>query len=385
MSKVSVIIPLYGKEEHFVPSLETILGQTMEDIEIICVVGDCSEDFMDTLENYTNVDSRMLICDYRDRDYGKAMNSAIENASGDYIGFVKPGDYVSECMYEELYKKAVDYNLDILFSDYAQLKKRKKEEVVSKVSLSSDMEKYNIVLETEEYPTVMLHPANICCGIYKKSYLKNEEIKFDEIEGSSYQDHGFWMQSVVCAKRLVLIPTTYYTENDTLKNKETINREYMYGVNIEYDHIRNILMKDQNTWERFQGVYWLKKYKAYMETMSHIESEYKKEFIQRFGAELKRGLDKQELDSSVFSLKIWANVQLLAADPNGYYKTHVWTVENEKMLRKQVALLQKENDKLVKEKQQIKDSKAYRLGMLLLAVPKKIKGRNAGKKGDKNE
>ncbi|MEI3595454.1 MAG: hypothetical protein V8Q58_08130 [Anaerobutyricum hallii] len=97
-------------------------------------------------------------------------------------------------------------------------------------------------------------------------------------------------------------------------------------MNVEYDHIRELLVRDKEVWERFRSMYWLKKYNNYMGTIKRIGEEYKREYVHRFSDEFqKRGLELGELDESVFTKISWSNIQFITKDPNGFYMKKVAT------------------------------------------------------------
>ena len=107
-------------------------------------------------------------------------------------------------------------------------------------------------------------------------------------------------------------------------------------MNIEYDHIRDILMEHPELWERFKGMYWYKKYNNYIGTIRRIGMEYRHEFVERFSAEFKRGLEKKELDPSVFSVAAWKKIQIVAAEPDTFYKVWVVAGVTERKLNKKI-------------------------------------------------
>ena len=95
MVKVSIIIPVYNVERYLEECMESVLGQTLKEIEIICVNDGSSDGSPGILKEYARRDKRVILIDQENRGYGYAMNRGIERASGEYIGIVEPDDYVS--------------------------------------------------------------------------------------------------------------------------------------------------------------------------------------------------------------------------------------------------------------------------------------------------
>ena len=108
MSKVSVIIPVYNAEKYLKKCLDSVINQTLPDIEIICV-NDCSKDSsLNILKEYSLKDERIKIIDC-EQNGGEsvARNIGIDNASGDYLAFVDNDDVIDLDFFEKLYNRAI--------------------------------------------------------------------------------------------------------------------------------------------------------------------------------------------------------------------------------------------------------------------------------------
>ena len=115
MSKVSVIIPVYNVELYLEKCLDSLINQTLKDIEIICI-NDCSTDnSLNILEQFKNKDERIKLINLKEnKGAAIARNEGLKIAKGEYLGFVDPDDYVDLNFYEELYKKAKQDDADIV-------------------------------------------------------------------------------------------------------------------------------------------------------------------------------------------------------------------------------------------------------------------------------
>ena len=118
MKKVSVIIPVYNVEEYLEECMESVIHQTLKEIEILCVNDGSTDHSLQILEQYAKKDDRIRIISQKNGGYGKAMNQGLDAASGEYIGIVEPDDYVPLNMYEDLYRKAKEQNLDFVKADF---------------------------------------------------------------------------------------------------------------------------------------------------------------------------------------------------------------------------------------------------------------------------
>ena len=374
MAKVSIIIPTYNVEMYLVECMESVIHQTLKDIEIICINDGSTDGSLEILKSYAQKDDRIVLVDKENGGYGIAMNIGLEKATGEYIGIVEPDDFVKLDMYESLYQIAKDNDLDFVKADFYRFKRTDEDDMNMVYNrLSKNPEDYNKVFNPSEDTEAIRYIMNTWSGIYKKEFIEKHHIRHNETPGASFQDNGFWFQTFAYAKRGMIIDKPYYMNRRDNPNSSVHNREKVYCMNIEYDHIRDILMEHPELWERFKGMYWYKKYNNYIGTIRRIGMEYRREFVERFSAEFKRGLEKKELDPSVFSVAAWKKIQVVAAEPDTFYKVWVVAGVTERKLNKKIMQLERKNQKLSNELAMIKSSKSYRIGRILLFIPRKLK------------
>lgn len=374
MAKVSIIIPTYNVEMYLVECMESVIHQTLKDIEIICINDGSTDGSLEILKSYAQKDDRIVLVDKENGGYGIAMNIGLEKATGEYIGIVEPDDFVKLDMYESLYQIAKDNDLDFVKADFYRFKRTDEDDMNMVYNrLSKNPEDYNKVFNPSEDTEAIRYIMNTWSGIYKKEFIEKHHIRHNETPGASFQDNGFWFQTFIFATRAMIVDKPYYMNRRDNPNSSVHNREKVYCMNIEYDHIRDILMEHPELWERFKGMYWYKKYNNYIGTIRRIGMEYRREFVERFSAEFKRGLEKKELDPSVFSVAAWKKIQVVVAEPDTFYKVWVVAGVTERKLNKKIMQLERKNQKLSNELAMIKSSKSYRIGRILLFIPRKLK------------
>ncbi len=114
MPKVSVIVPCYNVAPYLERCLDSLLGQTLRDIEIICVDDKSTDNSLEILNKYAEQDKRItVIAHEQNSGVSTARNNGMAAAKGEYLGFVDPDDYVDLDFYEKLYSKAVETGADI--------------------------------------------------------------------------------------------------------------------------------------------------------------------------------------------------------------------------------------------------------------------------------
>ena len=123
LTKVSVIIPVYNVEKYLRECLDSVVNQTLNDIEIICVNDGSPDNSLEILKEYAQKDSRFVIIDRENQGVSKSRNEGIENAQGEFVCFMDPDDYYpTNDILATLYNKAKENNVLICggeFSSYA--------------------------------------------------------------------------------------------------------------------------------------------------------------------------------------------------------------------------------------------------------------------------
>lgn len=112
--KVSVIIPVYNAHDYLHQSLDSVMGQTLREIEIICVDDGSADDSLSVLKEYQNRDSRISVISQKNSGAGAARNRGLDVARGEYLSFLDADDFFEPDMLEKAYKKAHETKAQIL-------------------------------------------------------------------------------------------------------------------------------------------------------------------------------------------------------------------------------------------------------------------------------
>ena len=360
MPKVSIIVPTYNVENYLRECMDSIVGQTLKDIEIICINDGSTDGSLEILKNYAAKDPRIVIVDKKNEGYGVGMNIGLERASGEYIGIVEPDDFVPANMYEDLYNVAKKNNLDFVKADFYRFKRSSNGNMDLVYNhLSKNEEDYNVVFNPSTDPKTLLYIMNTWSGIYRRAFLEEYHIRHNETPGASFQDNGFFWQTFIYAKRAMIINKPYYMNRRDNPNSSVHNPDKVYCMNKEYDFIREILMQDKKIWNRFKYIYWVKKLSNYLATVKRIGEEYKREYIRAISKEFCRAEELGELKKDVFTEEQWKKLQFLMRDPEGF---------SYKVISSGTTAFE-----TTYEVDRIKNSTSYKLGRLLTKGPRKIK------------
>lgn len=216
MPKVSVIMPSLNVRDYIVECIESVLNQTLSDIEIIMVDAYSEDGTLEIIQSYANMDSRIKILLSEKRSYGYQMNLGIQSANGEFISIVETDDYIVEDMMEILYTVATSNNLDCVKADYYDFCDRIKGERIEvyRRGMKSNLSgKHNVeIYENDDIPMRLMESPYIWNGLYKRDFIQDENIVFNESDGASFQDMGFALQVFLKAKRMgyIAYPVYYY-------------------------------------------------------------------------------------------------------------------------------------------------------------------------------
>lgn len=111
---VSVLVPVYKTEQFLEECLDSLINQTLIDIEIICVNDGSPDNCKSILKRYAEKDSRIVVVNKENGGLPSARNAGLDIAKGKYVGFVDSDDYVQPNMFERLLQTAEKYNCEIV-------------------------------------------------------------------------------------------------------------------------------------------------------------------------------------------------------------------------------------------------------------------------------
>ncbi len=213
-TKVSVIIPAYNTEKYIAQCLETLLNQTLQDMEII-VVDDGSSDqtFAMLREFESKYPERIRVFHKQNGGQGSARNLALQYAKGEYLGFVDSDDWVDAEMYEKMYQKAKDDDADIVICDM--------------VDHFSDHEIYHHASKFDDKFTVT---PSACNKIFRASFAN--DVQFPE--GIWYEDFEYTTKQLMKTDKISVIHKGYYhchcREVSTMRNNNSEKNKNMLTV-----------------------------------------------------------------------------------------------------------------------------------------------------------
>ena len=299
MAKVSVIIPVYNLEKYLAQCLDSILAQTMEDIEIICINDGSTDSSSVLLANYAQFDSRIKIINQQNRGLSASRNAGIEASTTDYVIFVDGDDKAAPIMVEELYRNAVINNSDVVYANSLWFRPDRNRYFNVDRGIAPHVElNYvnNPFSELTSDAELYFHlPQFAWNKIYKKSFLTYNNIYFPE--GMIFEDIVFFTRTYLKADRITFVNKFLYFYR--LNRENSINST---GGRNFFDIFKILKMsKDlfvtQGLWPKYKDRFLLFEMRTIIDKLNKIRPELKGPF----SAEIKRVYSGMSLND--FDLK----------------------------------------------------------------------------------
>lgn len=209
MPEISIIIPVYNTEEYLTDALNSIINQTLKDIEIIIIDDGSTDDSPQIIEQFKNTDTRIKSFRQQNAGQASARNAGLAQAVGKYIYFMDSDDILSLNAMDDCFRKASEQKLDILFFD-----------AVSFSDEGYNTQLYNYIrcnkLIDKVYSGTEIADILLCnegfrvapwLQIYNREFLLTHSLKY---EHTTHEDELFTILAFLQANRVGFINQTYF-------------------------------------------------------------------------------------------------------------------------------------------------------------------------------
>ncbi len=239
--KVSVVIPVYNVEKYLPQCLDSVINQTLKEIEII-IIDDGSKDASGKIaDEYAKKDKRIRVFHRENGGYGKAMNFGFSQATGEYIGIAESDDFVSPFMFEKLYKTAKENDVEVVKSNFNYYWPIPDDKYIPCNFLPE--EDMNQIIKPLERPEIFKCMPCIWAAIYKTQFIRDNNITFLETPGASYQDTSFNFKVWAKANKVYFIKDRFLNYRQDNETSSVNSKNKIFCVCDEYNEIENFLEK----------------------------------------------------------------------------------------------------------------------------------------------
>ena len=230
--KVSIIIPVYNVEKYLKKCLDSVVNQTLKDIEIIVVNDGSPDNSQKIIDEYAKKYSQIASYTKKNGGLSDARNYGIKKSKGEYLAFIDSDDFIDHDMIKKMYNKAVKENLDIVVCNSVEVYENGlKREIKSNLKMSNDTVK-----------NYLISPPMACTRIYKRSLFDSFQFK----KGILYEDLELTPKFVTKTKHIGFIDEGlyyYFQRTGSIMKQSTFNNKLLCIFDV-LDSLYQVLYKE---------------------------------------------------------------------------------------------------------------------------------------------
>lgn len=313
--EISVIVPVYNVEKYLEECIGSISAQSLPAMEIICVNDGSTDHSLKILKGLKKKDSRIKIINKENSGYGDTLNTGIKNADGKYIGIVESDDIAVQGMFEKLYCTAQKYDADVVKGNYylyfSENNENKFLENLSELP-------YEELLSGKNEERLFFNAPSVWSGIYKRSFLQESGIAFQNTPGASYQDVSFDFKIWMCAQKAILIkdPVLHYRQDNEASSVNSSDK--VFCICNEMEEIKRFII-ERNKLE-YLPIFARNKYIKYRWNLNRLKNDKKKKFLMRMRYEFRVDFYEGSLVKKYWNNQDWEDVHRLLFDFKSYMR-----------------------------------------------------------------
>ncbi|MDR1595761.1 MAG: glycosyltransferase [Puniceicoccales bacterium] len=294
---VSVVVPVYNVEKFLGECLDSLVNQTLKDIEVICVNDGSTDSCGEILNEYASRDSRIRVINKKNTGYGDSVNAGIASATADYVGIVESDDFVDDDMFADLHACIVKRGCDVVKSNFYRYFGQTKE-IIALGNTLKNLDEGKISSVEAKNALLRAFPA-IWANIYRKDFLIENGIQLLDTPGASYQDASFHFKVISLAKNIYTThrPYVYYRQDNA--NQSTVRMDGAFFHFIEYAEIDRFLNAHPDLKKFYSAAKFERQYGTYRWCLNRISRKLRRDVFERIHCDFKNYYNSGELTDDV--------------------------------------------------------------------------------------
>ncbi|RKL66433.1 glycosyl transferase family 2 [Salipaludibacillus neizhouensis] len=249
--KVSIIVPVFNVEQYLNRCIDSILSQSLFDIEVIAINDGSTDKSSKILHEYQTVDQRVIVIDQTNKGVSAARNKGLQIARGEYIGFVDPDDWIQKDMYAQMYNTAMEQDTDIVMCSYIrEFGSHSKEKQFPLSHLESfrgnELNKLMLrrligPLEKEiSNPEYLDAWGTVWTKLYRSEVIQDNDITFTDLNAiGTNEDSLFNINAFFHAQSFTFIDSPYY--HYWRANSSSVTTGYKPNLIIQWNSLYEII------------------------------------------------------------------------------------------------------------------------------------------------
>jgi Glycosyltransferases involved in cell wall biogenesis len=304
--KVTVIVTVHNAEKYLRECLESVVSQTLKDIEILCIDGGSTDHSPEILQEYADRDSRIRIINDKNTSYGHKVNEGIRQAEGEYISVLESDDMYQADMLKKLYGIVEKYKPDYVNADYFNFYDINEKRYQALVKMY-DNEDYGKLLKSEDSLKNMKQILRYWTGIFRKDFLIRNEIRMNESPGASFQDMSFRFLTSALAETAYHMEIPVYLYRIDNPGSSVYDAKKSVVIADEFDFLKKELINRKIEDSRIWRHYYTWKYNDFHGNLIRFGSAERKVLFERCYKELEKDRTAlKEIDEQLYSEVITA-------------------------------------------------------------------------------
>lgn len=302
--KFSIIVPVYNVEKYIAECFNSILNQTLQDFEVICINDGSSDNSLEILNSFAKNDKRFIVISQENQGQGVARNNALKIANGEYIVFVDPDDWIEKNMLEEIYKTFKTTNTNVIEFNYQKYNESSKNDKA--ISLAKHIKKiYGYKLKSnssyniKNLKKLLLYKIRLYPWVraYSNSFIKNTGAVFSPTKRG--EDQLFAFIVLFNAEKIQYLDKILYTYR--IRKGSAVNSisNICFGVFKNCELLKDYMI-NHNLYNQYKESFIQYKIHILSHYYNFIDSKNKEKYISM----CKEILNKEEFEAMMKATKI---------------------------------------------------------------------------------
>lgn len=306
--KISVIVPIYNSSLYIYDCINSIINQTLKEIEIILVDDGSKDNSPKIIDEYAKKDKRIIVIHQENGGYGKACNTGIIRAKGEFISIIENDDFIDKKMLEDLYNTSLKINSPIIKCNFYKVTINDVYPMSFENIINASNGKLKIIPKNNI--PLMLYESSIWSAIYKRDFILNNNILMLESKGASYQDVIWKFMTYSRAESVYLINKPYYYYR-VLSQGSSSSKKYDPLVMFKnYDFIKNDLLRIKK-FKEFSKSFYINQALDSAFHCQRLDKENMYIFLNNFGKHIRNNKEfKKIINDKNLSNYFWDHVKL---------------------------------------------------------------------------
>lgn len=302
MVKVSVIIPVYNVENYLEECMDSIVNQTLTDIEIICINDGSSDNSLDILNKYAEKDNRITVHSQSNKGHAIATNRGMDLATGDFLFFMDSDDILDLKALELTYDAAIEKDVDfVLFKslNYDDANDRYYETEVFSMNKIAAVVGENIFNYKDIGELMFGAIVTPWSKLYKRDFVIKNNLRFPD--GLIFEDNVFFYESLLKANRIYFLKEFLFIRR-WYDSSSTTAGDSRFLDSITISNLIIDVFKQQGEFDNYKSNLYNNKISIVFMRYNTIREEFKELFFQEMKKDFTRLLDEKYYSSFINSL-----------------------------------------------------------------------------------